>query len=88
MTDAVRSNRRVDDSGGERPYQRVDTLGWSDEELKQGNLIKIKGFPKDYKVKLFRVVVSSRRTEWLVSNDLSWDSTHNAQKVRAVRWKI
>jgi hypothetical protein len=84
----LRSNRRVDDSGGERPYQRVDTLGWSDEELKQGKLIKIKGFPKDCKVTLFRVAVSSRRTEWLVTNGLSRDSTHDAQKVRAMRWKI
>jgi hypothetical protein len=28
-------------------------MGWSEEELKKGKLIKIKGFPKDYKVKLF-----------------------------------
>ena len=84
----LRSNRQVDDSGGERPYQRVDTLDWSDEELKRGRLIKIKGFPKDYKVKLFRVVVSSRRTEWIVTNDLSRDSTQDTRKVRAVRWKI
>jgi len=84
----LRSNRQVDDSGGERPYQRVDTLGWSDGELKQGKLIKIKGFPKDYKVKLFRVAVTSRRTEWIVTNDLSRDSTQDTRKVRAVRWKI
>jgi hypothetical protein len=85
----LKSNRQVDDSGGEKPYQRVDELEWSQEELKKGKLIKIKGFPKDYKVKLFRVVVHSRRTEWIVSNDLlSRDSTHEAQEVRGVRWKI
>jgi hypothetical protein len=43
----LRSNRQVDDSGGERPYQRVDTLEWSDEELKQGKLIKLsRDFPR------------------------------------------
>jgi hypothetical protein len=84
----LRSNRQVDDSGGERPYQRVDALEWSDEELKQGKLIKIKGFPKDYKVKLFRVAVSPRRTEWIVTNDLSQDSMQDTQEVRAERWKI
>jgi hypothetical protein len=63
-------------------------LGWSDEELKRGKLIKVKEFPKDYKVKLFRVVVSTRRTEWIVTNDLSRDSTRDTQKVRALRWKI
>ncbi len=83
----LKSNLQVDDSGGERPYQRVDTLDWSEQELKQGKRIKIKGFPKDYKVKLFRVV-SSDRTEWIVTNDLSRDSTHDTREVRAMRWKI
>lgn len=85
----LKSNRQVDDSGGERPYQRVDELDWSEEELERGKLIKIKGFPKEHKVKLFRVVVHSRRTEWIVTNDLlSRDSVHEAQKARGVRWKI
>jgi hypothetical protein len=84
----LRSNRQVDDSGGERSYQRVDTLSWSDRELEEGKLIKVRGFPKDYKVKLFRVVVSKRRTEWIVTNDLSQDSRQDTQKVRGVRWKI
>lgn len=84
----LKSNRQVDDSGGEHPYQRVDTLDWSKEELKQGKKIKIKGFAKDYKVKLFRVVLSSERTEWIVTNDLSQDSTQETQEVRGVRWKI
>jgi len=84
----LKSNRQVDDSGGEKPYQRVDELDWSDEELEKGKLVKIKGFPKDYKVKLFRVAVHPRRTEWIVSNDLSRDSAHEAREVRGVRWKI
>jgi hypothetical protein len=85
----LRSNRRVDDSGGERPYQRVDGLDWSEEELRKGKLIKIKGFPKEHKVKLFRVVVHSRRTEWIVTNEpLPRDSAHEAQKARGLRWKI
>jgi hypothetical protein len=85
----LKSNRQVDDSGGEYPYQRVDRLDWSQEELKRGKLIKIKDFPKEHKVKLFRVVVHSRRTEWIVTNELlSQDSVHEAQKVRGVRWKI
>ncbi len=84
----LKSNRQVDDSVGERSYQRVDGLDWSEEELERGKLIKIKGFPKDYKVNLFRVVVHSRRTEWIVTNDLSRDSTQDAQKARLLRWKI
>jgi hypothetical protein len=78
----------VDDSGGDKPYQRVDELDWSEEELERGKLVKIKGFPRNYKVKLFRVAVSSARTEWIVTNDPSRDSTHEAREVRGVRWKI
>lgn len=84
----MRSNRQVDDSGGENPYRRVDALDWGDGELKRGKLVNIRGFPKDYKVKLFRVAVSSNRTEWIVTNDLSRDSAHETQEVRGVRWKI
>ena len=85
----LKSNRQVDDSGGHCPYQRVDGLDWSEEELEKGKTIKIKGFPRDHKVKLFRVVVHSRRTEWIVTNGLlSRDSVHEAQKARLLRWKI
>ena len=84
----LKSNRQVDDSQAEHPYRRVDALEWSERELERGKLIKVKGFPKEHKVKLFRVVVSSNRTEWIVTNDLSQDSTQDTQEVRGVRWKI
>lgn len=84
----LKSDRQVDDSGDENPYRRVDSLGWGKAELEQGKLIKIKGFPKDHKVRLFRVVVSSRRTEWIVTNDLPRDSAGAAQKARRLRWKV
>jgi hypothetical protein len=85
----LKSNRQVDDSGGEHPYRRVDALEWSERELERGKLIKVKGFPKDHKVRLFRVAVHPRRTEWIVTNDLSSrDSVRDAQRARALRWKI
>ncbi len=84
----LKSDRLVDDSGGMRPYRHVCQLEWSQQELQSGKLIKIKGFPGAYKVKLFRVVVSSRRTEYIVTNDLTQDSTTGAQQVCAFRWKI
>ncbi len=55
----LKVNRRVDDSGGRQPYQRIDELVWSVEKLGQGKLIKIRGFPKDKKVKLLGVTVST-----------------------------
>lgn len=84
----LKDNRQVDDTGGERPYGRVDSLAWREEELAHGKRIKIKGFPKDHKVHLFRVVVSTHRTDWVVTNDPTQDSTEATQKACGFRWKI
>lgn len=84
----LKANRRVDDSSGQKPYQRVDELTWSAEELAQGKRIKLKGFPKEHKVRLFRVEVSTHRTEWVVTNDSTQESTEATQEVCGFRWKI
>lgn len=84
----LRDNRLVDDSHASQPYRRVDTLQWNAHELQQGKTIKIRGFPKEHKVKLFRVVVSAHRTDWVVTNDLAQDSTDTTQEVCRIRWKI
>jgi len=55
----LKDNRQVDDSGGSKPYHRVDSLKWTKEEQQQGKVVKIKGFPAEHKVKLFRVVLSA-----------------------------
>lgn len=84
----LKANRRVDDSGGQRPYRGVALLEWTPEEKQRGKRIKIHGFPKEHKVKLFRVVVSPHRTEYLVTNDTSRLSLQDAHTVGALRWKI
>ena len=55
----LKTNRLVDDSGGDEPYKRIDQLNWNAIEAQRGKLIKVRGFPKDKKVKLFRVIVST-----------------------------
>jgi hypothetical protein len=84
----LKDNRQVDDSAGTTPYRRVDSLDWSAKERCHGKLVKIKGFPKDHKVKLFRVVLSSQRTDYVVTNDLAQDDTQAAQEACSLRWKI
>lgn len=84
----LKANRQVDDSSAGRPYGRVDALTWTAAELAHGKRIKIKGFPKDHKVHLFRVEVSTHRTDWVVTNDPSQDSTAATQEVCGFRWKI
>lgn len=58
----LKSNRKVDDSGNKKPYQHVNSLAWTDEEIAHSKLVKINDFPKAHKVKLFRVASSTRRT--------------------------
>lgn len=84
----LKANRQVDDSGGTQRYQRVDALTWSAAEHCSGKRIKIKGFPKAHHVHLFRVVASTRRTDWIVTNDPAADSTEATQEACDVRWKI
>lgn len=84
----LKDNRQVDDSGGAAPYRRVDSLDWTEKERKHGKVVKIKGFPKDHKGKLFRVVLSTQRTDYVVTNDLAQDDTQAAQDACGIRWKI
>ncbi|HSX83156.1 MAG TPA: transposase [Candidatus Saccharimonadia bacterium] len=84
----LKDNRQVDDASGARAYQRVDALDWSDHDLAHGKRIKIKGFPKDHKVPLFRVEVSPHRTDYVVTNDQAQDSTEATHKVCGFRWQI
>jgi hypothetical protein len=84
----LKDNRQVDDSSGTQSYRRVDSLVWSTETLAHGKTIKIKGFPKDHKVRLFRVEVSTHRTDWVVTNDQTQDATEATQEACGFRWKI
>lgn len=84
----LKDNRQVDDSGGATPYRRVDSLDWTAPDRKHGKVIKVKGFPRDHKVKLFRVVLSTQRTDYVVTNDMAQNDTQAAQKACGVRWKI
>ena len=85
---SIKSNRRVDETEGQQSYQRVDELTWSEEEEAQGKLIHIKDFPKGHQVKLFRLVLSTERTDYITTNDLSQNDTSDTQEVCAQRWKI
>jgi RES domain-containing protein len=58
----------------------VDALDWSETEKQHGKLIKIKGFPGSYKVKLFRVVLSPNSGDgahrWIFPG--RWDENQKA----------
>jgi len=50
----LKRNRLVDDTGGQERYKAIEILKWSEQDLKAGKIIKIKTFPQNKKVKLFR----------------------------------
>ena len=84
----LRDHRLVDDSGAWQPERHVDSLTWSETEVQPGNRRKIKGFPKDHKGQCFRVEVSTHGTDYVVTNDVTQDSTAATQKACGYRWKI
>jgi hypothetical protein len=84
----LKKNRLVDDSGGGEYYKNIESLTWTKTELDFGKIIKIKFLPKDKKVKLFWVTVSTEKTEYVVTNDLNQDSTDAVQQLCDIRLKI
>ena len=83
----LKCNRLVDDSDAKKPYQGIDTLQWTDAEQSSGERVKLHRFPRDHKVKVFRVA-SSQGTDDVATNDLSQSDVSVVRQVCAVRWKI
>lgn len=84
----IKSNRKVDDSSGKEPYKPVNELHWSEQERKLGKLVKLHKSPLDVKVKLFRVEVSTHRTDYIVTNDAQQDSLEAVKEISRLRWCI
>jgi hypothetical protein len=70
------------------PTSLFDELSWSEHEQQHGKPIHIKDFPKGHRVKLFRLVLSTERTEHVATNDLAQDDTQATQEVCGWRWKV
>ncbi len=83
----LKNNRQVTENP-DALYCRVDSLAWTDEELQTGKMVHLKKFPKGHQVKLFRIVVSTHRTEYMITNDHSQDSADATRDESAIRWKI
>lgn len=79
----VKSNRKVDGTSGKEACQPVDGLHWSQEEAERGKTVKLHKFPLDVKVKLFRVAVSTHRTDYVVTNDAAQDQLQAVEEMAA-----
>ena len=83
----VRSNRLARDNP-DNYYQPVKELQWSDEELGAGKIVRLRGMPKDFAMKMFRVTVSSHRTDYVVTNDRYQCCADDTRKVCGMRWYV
>jgi len=84
----LKSNRLVKEQGSAGEHVPVDSLEWTPDAQGKGRIIHVHKFPQTQLMKLFRFVVSTDRTDYVVTNDLSQNSTTDAQKESAIRWKI
>lgn len=82
-------DRQAPASGRKRkPYEGAKDLPWGDTARANGYHGKLKDMPAKRLVKLFRIVVSTDKTEYIVTNDVSIKAADDARKESAVRWKI
>lgn len=84
----LKANRLVNDTGIGGSYQPVSELVWTETELPHGKLVKVKKFPGNFKLKLFRITVAPNRTDYVVTNDLTQNSSDDTQHESAMRWTI
>ena len=88
----IKKNRNVDDeidiniSKEKFKHKSAQSLSWTEEDLQNGKFVNLKGL--NLTLKLFQIVLNSKKTELIVTNDLTQNSTDDCQKEVANRWKI
>lgn len=66
----LKENRLASLNRQDKRYQRVDRLLWSQDELRTGWLVHLRDFPSGHQVKLFRLALSTGRTDCPQSHQL------------------
>jgi hypothetical protein len=84
----LKKNRLVDETGGKEKYQRIEQFEWNKSDRLQGKSIKIKGFPAAKKVMLFRVTISTNRTEYVATKETNISNIKQVRRICSFRWKI
>lgn len=81
---SIRSNRIFSPDETRKP-KYVKDLDWKERSFYHG---KLKGLPAKRLVNLFRIVISSDKTEYIITNDENLIDSDDARKESAIRWKI
>ena len=85
---AIKSNRSASPVNQEYDYKQVKELEWSKEAQKSGIRIHFKRWPQFKHLQLFRIEVSSHRTDYVVTNDLAQLDANAVQKEYGIRFMI
>jgi hypothetical protein len=94
---AIKNNRLFSpdqvDKNGKHVQRAVKDLDWDNPKADPspstyGFHGRLKGLPKKRLLKLFRIVVSSDKTEYIVTNDVALGTTDDVRTESAIRWKI
>ena len=67
----IKSNGKINDSGGKEPYKQAFETSFTNEEVKFGKLIEVFKMPMDTYFKLFRVQVLTTRTNCIITNNIA-----------------
>jgi len=81
----LKSNRMVALSK-EQGYIHLDELEWNEEQLEQGQSVKLKEIP--FRVQLFKLVATNGDIEWAITNRQDDVDRHFVQDGLKVRWQI
>jgi DDE superfamily endonuclease len=85
---AIKSNRLASSVNQKYEYKQVKEFEWSKEEQKTGVRIHFRRWPQYKHLQLFRIEVSSNRTDYVVTNDLAQLDANAAQKEYGIRFLI
>jgi hypothetical protein len=69
-------------------YIKANDLPWDTATSNAGYHGKLRYLPAHRPVQLFRIVVSTDKTEYIVTNDVTLKATDDTRKESAIRWKI
>jgi hypothetical protein len=81
----IKTNRLVKNSTA-KTYSSVGDLWWNEHQQQYGMSIKIKDLAMD--VKLFKVLVSTDKTDYVLTNDLRPHTVEFIAKMQKMRWNI
>jgi len=84
----IKKNRTAKVSGSDEPYCQIKEFSWNEINYAEGQQVRLKGMPEAIPMKVFSVSVTTNRTDFIVTNDVSQNCTDDTKKICAIRWYV